>query len=106
MGHRQKMTPSQLLAFDCENYEMAKNSRRGHNHAYMTEELYARLMKENYTQYIFDGGRRAIGWEHKAVEIRNEFRKNGFFAKIISCANRLRIRDYEVWYKPKKTKIK
>lgn len=94
MGHRQQMTPAQRSAFDSMSYKRMLEERKGHNHSYMTDKLYSQLEKQGYIAYES----KSMG-EGEAIEVRDKLRKEGNFARIISSANRLRIRDYEVYYK-------
>jgi hypothetical protein len=75
-------------------------ARRGHNHSYMTDELYLHLTDSGYARHIFT----ETGSELIAIRERDNLRTKGHFARIVSTANKLRIRDYEVWYKSKSIK--
>lgn len=103
MGHRQQMTPKQLSQFDSNAYKRRLEANRGHNHSYMTDELYEHLNKVGYCEYVFDGdkSKRETISELQAIEVRDRLRLDGYFARIISSANKIRMRSYQVWFKPK-----
>lgn len=103
MGHRQQMTPRQLLKFDIDSYKRRLEANKGHNHSYMTEKLYKQLEERGYSVWQFEYDSPS---ESMAIKKRDELRKEGHYARIISTANRLNIREYELYYKPKKQKSK
>lgn len=96
MGHRQQMTPKQRLEWDIRSYKLRKEANKGHNHSYMTDELYKQLEKQGYTTWKFE---REYPSEGLAIEKRDELRKQGHYARIVSSANKVRIREYELYYK-------
>lgn len=103
MGHRQQMTASQLLKFDIDSYKRRLEANKGHNHAYMNDKLYKQLEERGYSVWQFECN---LPSESIAVKKRDELRKEGFYARIISIAKKLRIREYKLYYKPKKQKTK
>lgn len=96
MGHRQQMTPKQRLEWDTRNYKLRLEAKRGHNHSYMTDELYSQLENKGYKVWKFEI---QYPTESQVNEKRDEFRKKGYYARIICSATRLRIRQYELYYK-------
>lgn len=103
MGHRQQMSDKQRLEFDTMRYKRMLEARRGHNHSYMSDVLYEDLNKKGYERYLFNEElKKYVAHEEEAIKIRDELRNTGHFARIISSANKLRIREYEVWFKKKK----
>lgn len=99
MGHRQHMTSKERLEWDSRNYRLRLEANKGHNHSYMTDKLYSQLKNSGYSAFVFDKGTETF--ESEAVKKRDELRKQGHYARVISSANRLRIRSYEVYFKPR-----
>jgi len=100
MGHRQQMTPKQRLDWDIMQYKARQEATKGHSHSYMNEKVYKQLDKQGYSQYKFSKGYKTSS-EHEATIVRDELRKEGNFARIISTANKLRTRNYGVYFKGK-----
>jgi hypothetical protein len=98
MGHRQDMTQEQRLAWDDMQYKARKGAAKGHSHSYMSEKLYKQLQEKGYDSYEFSRGYETSS-ENEAIEIRDKLRSEGNYARIISTANRLRIRNYSVYFK-------
>jgi len=103
MGHRQQMTPEQRLEWDIMQYKARLEASKGHSHSYMSYKLYEQLEKQGYVSYNFSTSYETSS-EYEAIEIRDKLRKEGNFARIVSTANKLRIRTFQVYYKPKSSK--
>jgi hypothetical protein len=103
MGHRQQMTPKQRVEWDARNYRLRKEANRGHNYAYLTNDLYDHLELMGYEIYPYKNSR-DIGSELAAIEIRNKLKEEGNYARIVCVANKLRIKTYQVYFRPKKKK--
>lgn len=99
MNHRQQMNSRQRAEWDSRSYKRMLEEKRGHNHSYMTDKLWNDLHDKGYKRHVFKGSQQETMSELEAIEARDNYRKQGNFARIISTANKLRIRDYEVWYK-------
>ena len=98
MGHRQKMTRKQRVEWDCMQYKARLNAAKGHSHSYMSNKLFDQLEKRGYVSYKFSTNHETTS-ESEALEIRDKLRRDGNFARIVSTANQLRIRTFEVYYR-------
>lgn len=101
MRHRQLMTREQQIKWDSDNYKKRKEANRGHNFAYLTDELYRYLELKGYSQVETDNYNNTFFSEYIAKNKVAELRGLGNYARILCIPNRLRIRDYAVFYKPK-----
>lgn len=102
MGHRQQMTAKERLKWDIDNYNKRKEANRGHNFQYLTDELYKDFESKGYKQCRFMNGNDTTFAESTAVGAAIEFRNKGYYARVVCTANKLRIREYAVFYKEKK----
>ena len=86
-------------------YRRMLEERRGHNFAYLTNELYDYLTKKGFQRHKFNEirGHRSIstGSENVAKEIVKQYREDGCFSRIICVTNKIRIKEFTVWYKKK-----
>jgi len=98
MGHRQKMTPKKRVEWDIMQYKARLDASKGHSHSYMSDKLYEQLEKKGYVSYKFSTTHETTS-EYEAIAIRDKLRKDGNFARIVSTANKLRIRTFEVYYR-------
>lgn len=78
------------------DYQALLESRRGHNYAYLTDEIYKDLQAKGYKEELETYSE--VTAQDKVLELR----KTGHFARIICEANRLRIRKYIVYARLKR----
>lgn len=102
MGHRQQMNRRRLAEWDLMQYEKSKAARRGHNFSYLTDDAYAKLIDDGYEEFTFPNKRKSTHAESQAVAHVIELRANGYYARIFCLSNKLRIKEYCIWYKEKK----
>jgi hypothetical protein len=95
MGYKQKMTDKQRLDWGFRQYEARLAANRGHNYAYMTKELEERLERLGYKKYNSVSNYSELS----ARKIVEQLRKDGCYARIISHATKLSIREYDVYYR-------
>lgn len=84
-------------------YKARLQANKGHNYQYFTNELYYELQSKGYKSAIFDGEDNTRD-ENIAIRVRNDYRDAGNYARIVCITNKIRIRTYIVYYKPKKGK--
>lgn len=71
----------------------------------MTDEIGRDLKNKGYDQYWIPlGHRNSTTSESEAKLIVESFRKDGFFARIFCVTNKVRLREYVIYYKDKKNK--
>jgi hypothetical protein len=104
MGHRQQMTDKERLDWDIAQYNARKEANRGHSYAYMDNALYHELESKGYKEYIFDNGDRVNQSEYMAKKVVDELRADGNYARIICVQNKVRTRQYSIYYKKRSGK--
>ena len=78
-------------------YQRAKEEKRGHNFAYLTDDVIDQLEKMGYTQHGQDT------WsETEAIKNVETLRAAGNYARVFRNATSLRMTKYSVYYRPKK----
>lgn len=91
------------LAFKSWQYERMKESQRGHNYKYLTDEAYFDLEKKGYERYMFkksiQGDETLL--EGQAQDVVKKLRSTGNYARIFCVSNSLRIKTFTVYYKKK-----
>lgn len=84
-------------------YEKMKESRRGHNYAYLTDEIFEDLEKKGYQRYLFkesiQGDETLL--ETLAQDVVKKLREEGNYARIFCVSNSLRVKTFMVYYKKK-----
>lgn len=101
MGHRQKMTRKQRNAWDAMQYKARLHANRGHNYTYLTDDIYKDLERKGYKILRGIDIPETIHSESTAISYVREFRHKGYYARVFCIANRLRIKEYCVFYKKK-----
>lgn len=81
-------------------YKAMLEANRGHNYQYYTDELGNYLDQKGYMEYREN--EREFS-EHKAKEIVSTLRSTGHFARIICFGNKLRIKEFHIYYKLRKS---
>jgi len=97
MGHRQKMTRRQRIEWDGMQYRAQIEAKRGNNFPYLTDELGHKLRRLGYVKFELSDPH-YLGTAKSAV---NDLREAGNYARIVCIANRLRIKTYAVYYRPR-----
>lgn len=82
-------------------YRRMNEERRGWNFQYYTDKLDAELERKGYEMHVFENGDRDTMNILGAKEIVSEYRKNGYFARIVCMPNRLRIKYAAIYFKKK-----
>ncbi len=98
-NHRQQMNDKDRLEWDIMQYNKRKEAQRGHNYKYLTDDLWNKLISDGYTETTFSNGEKTTFSESTAVGAVQEFKRKFYYARIICVANKLRIKQYSVWYK-------
>lgn len=106
MGHRQQMTDKQRIDWDIMQYNAKKEALRGHNYQYLTSELHKKLELLGYKIMVMQNGNTSTHSESTAIGIVQEFRRKFYYARIVCHANKLRIKEYCVFFKEKKRSAK
>ncbi len=106
MGHRQQMTDKQRLEWDSMQYKARKEAAKGHNYQYLTNELHSKLEALGYKMLVMQNGNTSTHSESTAIGIVHEFRRKFYYARIVCHSNKLRIKEYCVFFKEKKRSAK
>lgn len=102
MGHRQQMNDSDRLKWDIESYERRKVANKGHNYSYLSDDLHNELIDKGYKRHTFINGTVETYSENAAIGDVLEFRRSGYYARIVCVSNKLRIKCFSIYYKKKK----
>lgn len=100
---RQTMSYNNRIKFMIDNYRKTKAANRGHNFSYLTDKLYLDLLSKGYNQCKFDNGKDSTFAESTAVGASIEFRNKGYYARVVCISNKIRIKEYAVFYKQRHT---
>lgn len=80
-------------------YRRRKEELRGHNFQYYSDKLHNELIKKGYKLHQFDGDSTRTMSESIAKSEVVKYRKEKHYSRIICITNRLRIKEYTVYYK-------
>lgn len=84
-------------------YKRALEERRGHNYQYPNQEQQEKLAKLGYEYHLFDRGMDTSS-ELEAKEVVENYRKNGYYSRIVCFANNIvGMKYYSVIYRKKTT---
>jgi hypothetical protein len=104
MRHLQKMSPRKRTEFIAMQYKRMLEERRGHNFTYLTQAVHEELERKGYEQLMGPLVPAEIHSESTALGWVYELRRNGHYARVFCIANRLRIKQYTVFFKKKEKK--
>ncbi len=85
-------------------YKQQLKAKRGHNYSYLTDELYQDLIKKGYNLHVFNDGNSTTMLECEAKDVVDDYRKKGFYARIICETSMIRCKFFGVWHKKRKNK--
>ena len=106
MGYKQNMTDKKRSELNAYQYTRMLEERRVHIYPYLTSEYHEKLEKLGYNFHLFKDSYKSMvtSSEDVAQEIKKEYIESNHYAKIVCVTNKIRIKEYSVWFKPKKTK--